>query len=162
MDAALIVTWAAAAALVVAGLAGLVLPALPGPLLLFAGLWTAAWAEDFAYVGMKTLVVLAVIATLALVAEIIAGAFGARHYGASMRSVTGATVGAIVGMFFGLPGLLLGPFAGALIGELTTRRCLVSAGRAGWGATVGLVLGTAAKLALGFTMIGLFSAVRLF
>jgi uncharacterized protein len=154
--------WITAVVLVVAGLAGLVLPALPGPLLVFAGLLLAAWAEGFAYVGTKTLIVLGVMAALASLADYVAGAFGARRYGASYRSVAGAALGAVVGIFFGLPGLLLGPFIGALLGELAERRNLLSAGRAGWGATVGLVLGTAAKLALGFTMVGLFLLVRFF
>jgi uncharacterized protein len=152
--------WVLAVILTIAGLAGLVLPALPGPLLLFAGLWTAAWAESFVHVGAKTLVALGVMAALAWLADFAAGAFGARRYGASSRSVWGATIGALVGMFFGLPGLLLGPFIGALVGEFSTRRELGAAGRAGWGATVGLVLGTAAKLALGLGMLGLFLVVR--
>lgn len=155
-----ILTWIIAVLLVAAGLLGLVLPALPGPLLLFAGLLVAAWAENFVHVGTGTLVALAVMATLALVADFVAGAFGARRYGASPRSVAGAVAGALVGIFFGLPGLLLGPFVGALLGELSARRDLVAAGRAGWGATIGLVLGTAAKLALGIAMVGLFLVVR--
>lgn len=153
-------TWALAAVLVVGGIIGLIVPALPGPLLLFAGLWVAAWAEGFVFVGAKTLVALAVMAALASLADFVAGAFGARRYGASPRSVTGAALGALVGLFFGLPGLLLGPFIGALLGELSTRAGLVAAGRAGWGATIGLVLGTAAKIALGFAMLGLFLMVR--
>lgn len=154
--------WTVAAMLVAAGLAGLVLPALPGPALLFAGLLVAAWAEGFAHVGTATLVTLGVMAALASLADFVAGAFGARRYGASPRSVAGAALGAVVGLFFGLPGLLLGPFTGALLGELSARRDLLAAGRAGWGATLGLVLGTAAKLALGFAMVGLFLVVRFF
>lgn len=146
--------------LVLAGLVGLVLPALPGPLLLFAGLWMAAWAESFAHVGAVTLVLLGVMAALASLADFIAGAFGARRYGASARSVTGAALGAVVGIFFGLPGLLLGPFIGALLGELSARRGLLAAGRAGWGATLGLLIGTAAKVALGLSMLSLFLLVR--
>jgi len=157
-----VLTWIIAILLVAAGLAGLVLPALPGPLLLFAGLLLAAWAEQFVYVGTWTLVVLAVMAALALLADFVAGAFGAKRYGASPRSVAGAALGAVVGIFFGLPGLLLGPFIGALLGELSARRDLAAAGRAGWGATIGLVLGIAAKLALGFAMVGLFLVVRFF
>jgi uncharacterized protein len=153
-------TWTLAALLIAAGLAGLVLPALPGPLLLFAGLLTAAWAENFAYAGTATLIALGVMALLASLADFVAGAFGARRYGASARSVSGAAIGAVVGLFFGLPGILLGPFIGALLGELSARRDLLAAGRAGWGATIGLVLGTAAKLALGFAMVGLFLIVR--
>lgn len=154
--------WILAVLLVVAGLAGLVLPALPGPLLLFAGLLMAAWAEGFTHVGTTTLVVLGVMAAIASLADFVAGAFGARRYGASPRSVAGAALGAVVGLFFGLPGLLLGPFAGALLGELSARRGMLAAGRAGWGATLGLILGTAAKLALGFAMVGLFLVVRFF
>jgi uncharacterized protein len=154
------IAWILAVLLTLAGLAGLILPALPGPLLLFAGLWTAAWAEAFAHVGAKTLVALGIMAALAWLADFVAGAFGARRYGASPRSVWGAALGALVGVFFGLPGLLLGPFLGALLGELSARWDLAAAGRAGWGATVGLVLGTAAKLALGVAMLGLFLLVR--
>ncbi|MCG5512716.1 DUF456 domain-containing protein [Ectothiorhodospira shaposhnikovii] len=156
----LAITWFLAVLLIILGLVGLVLPALPGPLLLFAGLWTAAWAEGFAHVGTKTLIVLGLLAALAFLADFVAGAFGARRYGASGRSILGATLGAVVGMFFGLIGLLLGPFLGAVLGELSARRDLVAAGRAGWGATLGLILGTAAKLALGITMVALFLAVR--
>ncbi|MFU8820051.1 MAG: DUF456 domain-containing protein [Gammaproteobacteria bacterium] len=157
-----VLTWLLAILLVAAGLAGLVLPALPGPLLLFAGLLLAAWAEQFVHVGAWTLVALGVMAALASLADFVAGAFGAKRYGASPRSVAGAALGALVGIFFGLPGLLLGPFIGALLGELSARRDLAAAGRAGWGATIGLVLGTAAKLALGFAMVGLFLVVRFF
>lgn len=155
-----IIIWLLALVLVTLGVAGLVLPAIPGPLLLFAGLLMAAWAEAFAFVGAKTLVVLGVLAGLALLADFIAGAFGARRYGASPRSVVGALLGAVVGVFFGLPGLLLGPFIGAVLGELAARGNLRAAGRAGWGATIGLILGTAAKVAIGITMVALFVVVR--
>jgi hypothetical protein len=154
--------WALAAVLVVAGVAGLVLPALPGPPLLFAGLFAAAWAEGFAHVGPRTLTVLGILALLAVLADFAAGALGAKRYGASPRAVAGAAIGAVVGLFFGLPGIVLGPLLGALVGELTARADLEAASRAGIGATVGLLLGTAAKLALGFAMIGLFLIVRFF
>jgi len=154
--------WIVAALLVVAGLAGMLLPVLPGPLLLFAGLLAAAGAEEFAFVGMKTLIALGVMAGLALLADNVAGAFGAHRYGASPRAVAGAALGAVIGIFFGLPGVLLGPFLGALVGELAERSNLAAASRAGWGATVGLAIGIAAKLALGFAMIGLFLIVRFF
>jgi uncharacterized protein YqgC (DUF456 family) len=159
MDASLLL-WLAAVILVAVGLAGLVLPALPGSPLLFAGLVAAAWAEDFAYVGGRTLAVLGGMAVLTWGVDFAAGAFGARRFGASKRAVLGAALGALVGIFFGLPGLLLGPFVGAVIGELTQRSDLRAAGRAGIGATVGLALGVAAKLALAFAMLGLFATVR--
>jgi uncharacterized protein len=155
-----ILAWILAILLIVLGLAGLVLPVLPGPLLLFLGLLVAAWAEGFAFIGTGTLIALGVMGALAMLADFVAGALGARRYGSSPRAMLGAALGAVVGLFFGLPGLLLGPFAGALLGELTARRDLQAASRAGWGATIGLALGIAAKLALGFAMVGLFLLVR--
>ena len=156
-----VLLWLLAGILVLAGLAGLLLPVLPGPPLLFAGLLVAAWAEDFAYVGAGTLAVLGALALLSYAVDFAATALGAKRFGASKRAVIGAALGALVGLFFGIPGILFGPFVGAVIGELTTERGLSDAGRAGIGATLGLVLGVAGKLALAFSMLGLFALVRL-
>jgi uncharacterized protein YqgC (DUF456 family) len=155
-----ILLWILAALLMIAGIAGLVLPALPGAPLLFAGLVVAAWAEDFAYVGTGTIVLLAVLAALTYAADFVAGAFGAKRFGASPRAVTGALIGGIVGLFFGIPGVLLGPFVGAAIAELSLRRDVSAATRAGIGASLGLVLAAAAKIALAFTMLGVFAVMR--
>jgi uncharacterized protein YqgC (DUF456 family) len=155
-----ILIWALAALLCTVGLAGLVLPALPGAPLLFAGLAAAAWAEDFVYIGPGTLIVLGVLAALAMAVDFIAGALGARRYGASGRAVAGAAIGGVVGLFFGIVGVVLGPFLGAVIGELSMRRDVGAAGRAGVGATLGFILGSAAKLAIGFTMIGIALVMR--
>ncbi len=152
--------WILAILLIVLGLAGLVLPALPGAPLLFVGLLLAAWAEDFAYVGGWTLAALGVMAGLTYLVDFAATAFGAKRFGASKRAMIGAALGGLAGLFLGLPGVLLGPFVGAVIGELTTRRDLAAAGRAGMGASLGLALGAAAKLALGFAMIGIFLVAR--
>ncbi len=152
--------WIVAVLLIVGGIVGLVIPALPGPVLLFGGLWMAAWAEDYTFVGLKTLIAVGALGGFAYLADFVAGAFGAKKYGASSRAIWGASLGAIIGIFFGLPGFLLGPFVGAAIGELSTRWDLIAAGRAGWGATVGLALGIAAKLAFGVAMVGLFLTVR--
>ena len=160
MDATTILLWVAAALLIAGGIAGLVLPVLPGAPLLFGGILLAAWAEDFAYIGKGALIAVGVLAALAILADFVAGAFGARRYGASSRAVLGATIGAVVGLFFGFVGVLVGPFIGAVVGELTVRRDLEAAGRAGVGATIGLALGTAAKLALGFAMIGIAVVMR--
>jgi uncharacterized protein len=161
LDVTTILLWTGAAILILVGLAGLVLPALPGAPLLFSGILLAAWIEDFEYIGTGTLIALGVLAALTFVADFVAGAFGARRYGASSRAVLGATIGAVVGIFFGLVGVLVGPFVGAVIGELSVRRDLEAAGRAGVGATIGLAIGTAAKLALGFAMIGIAIVMRL-
>jgi uncharacterized protein YqgC (DUF456 family) len=157
----LILLWILAVLLIVAGLAGMMFPVLPGAPVLYAGLIIAAWAEDFVHVGFGTLVVLGVMMLLTYVADFLAGALGAKRFDASRRAVIGAALGAIVGLFFGLPGVLLGPFVGAVVGELSHRSDLRAAGRAGFGATIGLAIGIAAKLALGFAMLGVFIVVRL-
>ena len=149
-----------AALLVLAGLAGLVLPGLPGSPLIFAGLFIAAWAEDFSYVGAGTLIVLGVLALLTYVVDFWATMFGAKKFGASKRAVIGALIGSIIGLFLGLPGVIFGPFIGAVIGELSARRGLHDAARAGIGATIGLAIGVAVKMALAFSMIGIFIVVR--
>jgi uncharacterized protein YqgC (DUF456 family) len=153
--------WIAAALLVALGLAGLVLPALPGAPLLFLGLLCAAWAEDFAYLGAGWLAILGALAALTYPVDLAAGALGARRFGASGRAMLGAALGALVGVFFGPLGILLGPFLGAALAELSARRDLRQAGRSGLGAALGLALGAAAKLALAFAMLGLFAYARL-
>ncbi|MDJ0849570.1 MAG: DUF456 domain-containing protein [Myxococcota bacterium] len=152
--------WPLAAMLVVLGVGGLVLPALPGAPMLFAGLFVAAWAEGFAYVGTGTLVLLGGMAGLTYAVDFAATALGARRFGASRRAIVGAALGTLVGLFFAPVGLFLGPFLGAVLGELSHRRTLPEAGRAGLGATLGLLLGAAAKLALAFSMIGVFAVAR--
>ena len=152
--------WLLGAALAALGIAGMLVPALPGAPLLFAGLFVAAWAENFEYVGYGMLALLAVMSLLTYLVDFISGALGAKHFGASSRAAIGAALGAVVGIFFGLPGILLGPFVGAVLGELTEQDDMRAAGRAGIGATVGLLLGTAAKMAIAFAMVGLFLLAR--
>jgi hypothetical protein len=161
MELVTIVLWIAAGVLIVIGALGLVLPILPGAPLIFIGALLAAWAEDFQYVGMGTLIALGVLALLAVAVDFIASAFGVKRFGASGRAMTGAMLGAIGGLFFGPVGVIVGPFVGAVVGELTVRRNLAAAGRAGVGAALGLALGTAAKLAIAFAMIGLIVLMRL-
>jgi uncharacterized protein len=154
------VFWALAGIFVVAGLLGLIFPSIPGAPLVFAGLVFAAWAEGFEYIGLWTIVALAAITLLTLGVDLWATMFGAKRFGASKRAVVGALIGSVAGLFLGFPGVLFGPFIGAVIGELLAQKNLQQATRAGFGATIGLVLGAAIKLALAFTMIGIFVAVR--
>jgi uncharacterized protein YqgC (DUF456 family) len=156
-----VLLWVLAVVLVVVGIVGLLLPALPGAPVLFAGLFLAAWLEDFAYVGPWTLTLLAALALLTYVVDFGAGALGARGFGASKYAMVGAFLGAVVGIFFGLPGIFVGPFVGAVIGELVADRSLSEAGAAGLGATIGLLLGVAAKMTLAFSMLGIFVLMRL-
>ena len=157
-----ILLWVIAILLVAVGIAGLIIPVIPGPPLLFAGLFVAAWAGNFSHVGWVTLTLLGFMAVLAYAVDFLAGAFGAKRFGASPRAVLGAAIGAVAGIFFGIAGVLLGPFIGAVLGELSVRSDVRAAGMAGFGATLGLAMGAAAKLAIGFAMIGIFLIVRLF
>ena len=155
-----LILWILCAILTLAGLAGLLLPMLPGAPLLFLGLLLGAWAEDFRYVGLWTLLVLAGMAALTYVVEFVASALGVNRFGGSRRAMAGAVVGGIVGLFLGVPGILLGPFIGAVIGELSLQRSVDQASRAGFGTVVGLAIGMAGKLAIGIAMIGLFLLIR--
>jgi uncharacterized protein YqgC (DUF456 family) len=155
------VLWVAAVALVLAGVAGTVLPAMPGPPLVLAGLALVVWMDDFARVGGWTLVLLAVLTALTYVVDFLAGALGAKRVGASRRAIAGALIGGLVGLFFGLAGVVLGPFVGAVVGEYTVQRNLGQAGRVGVGTWVGMVLGLAARLSLVFAMIAVFATAYL-
>ncbi|MFN3750458.1 MAG: DUF456 domain-containing protein [Thiobacillus sp.] len=148
--------WLFATLIIVLGFAGLVLPVVPGIPLVFAGLVLLAWAENFAYVGWVTLTLLGGLAVLSYGIDFLASALGAKRFGASSRAVVGAAVGALVGMFFGLPGIVLGSFAGAVVGEFSGRASFKAAAHAGIGATLGLLFGALLKIALAFTMIGVF------
>lgn len=152
--------WLLAVALMLAGIAGLVLPLLPGAPLLFAGFLLAAWAENFAYVGAGTLTVLGVMAALTYALDFAATAFGAKRFGASPRAALGAALGTLLGLPLGLVGVIIGPFVGAFVAELSGQRGMRAAGRAGVGAAIGLAVGAAAKLALGFVMLGIFIVAR--
>jgi uncharacterized protein YqgC (DUF456 family) len=155
-----IILWIIGAILTLTGLAGLLLPIVPGAPLLFLGLLFGAWAEDFNYIGIRTLLILAIMAALTYLVEFAASAFGVKKYGGSRRAMVGAVLGGIVGIFLGIPGILFGPFIGAVAGELTMQRSLNEAGRAGFGTVIGLAIGVAGKLAIGIAMIGLFLLIR--
>lgn len=152
----------AGAILAATGLAGMLLPFLPGAPFLFLGLLLCAWAEDFRHVGAGTLLVLFGMAALSYLVEFAASALGAKHYGGSRRAMLGAVLGGVAGIFLGIPGILAGPFVGAVLGELSLQRSLDQASRAGFGTVVGLAIGVAGKLAIGIAMLGLFVLVRLF
>lgn len=146
-----------AVVLVCVGIAGSVLPALPGVPLVFTGLLLAAWAGDFQQVSWITLVVLGLLTAFSFVIDLAATALGAQRVGATKLAVVGAALGTLGGLFLGLPGLILGPFVGAVAGELISHGRVQQATRAGVATWVGLLFGTLAKLALVFTMLGVFA-----
>jgi uncharacterized protein YqgC (DUF456 family) len=144
------------ALLVLAGIAGTVLPAIPGVPLVFVGLLVAAWAEGFQKVGWFPLTILGILTLFSFVLDFFAASVGAKRVGASWLALALSVVGAIAGLFFGLPGLVLGPFLGAFVGEYLARRDWRQARRVGLGTWLGMLLAAAGKLALIFTMVGIF------
>jgi uncharacterized protein YqgC (DUF456 family) len=150
--------WTLAIALVAVGLVGVVLPAVPGTLLIFAGLLIGAWADGFTRVGVGTIVVLAVVAAASYGIDFVAAALGVKRLGASRRAMAGAALGTLLGLPLGLPGLIAGPFVGALLGELAANRDLMRASRMGLAAWIGFAIGMVVKVAVAFLMIGIFLA----
>ncbi|WP_274584240.1 DUF456 family protein [Neisseria leonii] len=136
-----------------AGLLGTVYPALPGLGLMFAGAWLLAYSGDYRVIGGNTVAVLAVVAALGTLADYVAGMLGAKFSGAGRAAVWGAFAGGIVGAFFALPGLLLGPPVGAAAGQLWSQPDIWRAGKAGIGTFIGFVVGTAAKVGCAFAIL---------
>jgi hypothetical protein len=153
-----ILLWVLGSILVVIGFVGIVLPTLPGTLLIFAGLLLAAWAEGFSRVGVATLALIGVIAVVSYGVDLVAGSLGAKHAGASPRAVVGAALGTLLGLFFGLAGLIFGPLVGAVLGELSAHRDVGRAAHVGMAAWIGFLVGTAVKIALAFSMVAIFLA----
>ena len=149
---------AIAVILVVLGVLGTVLPVLPGALLVFAGLFLAAWAQDFTRVGVWGLAIIGALMALSFAVDFIASMAGAKRVGASPKALIGAAVGGLAGLFFGLPGILLGPFIGAVLGELIARGGFAQAARVGVGTWLGLLVAAVAKLVIAVLMIGTFAA----
>ncbi|HEY4555137.1 MAG TPA: DUF456 domain-containing protein [Lysobacter sp.] len=146
-----------AALLVAVGLAGILLPALPGLPVVFAGLALAAWAGGFEEVSGWTVAVLGLLTVVSLGVDMLATALGARRVGASRLALVGAVAGTFAGLFLGPVGLFVGPFVGALAGELIHGRKVGHAARVGFGTWLGILLGTVLKIGLAFAMLGLFA-----
>lgn len=150
-----------AAVLILVGLLGTILPALPGLPLIFGGMLLAAWANGFEAISGWTVAVLGVLTLFSFLIDFASTAFGAKRVGASRKAVIGAVIGMTAGLFFGPLGIFVGPFAGALVGELLHLRKLDGAGlgqatKVGIGTWFGVLLGVVLKLTLAFAMIGLF------
>jgi uncharacterized protein YqgC (DUF456 family) len=142
--------------LVIAGLAGTILPVLPGVLLVFGGLFLAAWAGDFTRVGAVPLTIIAVLGLLSFAAELLASLLGAKRVGASAQALFGAAAGGAVGIFFGIPGIVLGPFLGAALGEYAARGELRRAGKVGIGTWIGMLVAAVAKVVIAVAMVAVF------
>lgn len=154
--------WVIAVLLIVVGVAGTVLPALPGIPLIFGGVLLAAWIDDFQRIGTWTLIVLAVLAAIGVAVDYIAAAISAQRVGASRQGIIGAAIGTLAGIFTGLWGLVFMPLVGAAIGEFIAHKDALRAGKVGVATWFGLLIGTAVKIAVAFTMIGVFLAALVF
>jgi uncharacterized protein YqgC (DUF456 family) len=153
--------WIVAVLLIVVGLAGTVLPALPGAVLVFAGILLGAWIDDFARVSGWTVMVCGLLMLLAWGADYASAMLGARKAGASRLAVAGAAIGTVLGIFAGFVGVLFLPLIGAAIGEYLADRNAARAAHVGIATWVGLLVGTIAKVAIAFVMVGLFAIALL-
>lgn len=147
-----------AGALILTGLVGAVVPAVPGIPLIFAGIWLIARVDQYRHVGPWWLAGIALVGVVGLTIDLVAGALGAKRVGASQRAVWGALLGTLVGLFFGLPGLLLGPFLGAVLGELAAGSSILRSTHVGASAWIGLIFGTMIKLVASVMMVALLGA----
>jgi uncharacterized protein YqgC (DUF456 family) len=159
MDIAL---YALAALLIVGGLVGAVLPSLPGIPMIFGGIWLVAAVDDYQHLGLWWLLIIGALGTVGVIVDFIASTLGAKRVGASRLALWGASLGTLIGMFFGIPGLLFGPFLGALAGELASGTSVLRSAHVGIGTWLGLLFGTLIKLVLSFVMVGLFGLAMLF
>ena len=157
----LIGIWVAALCLIAVGLAGTVFPALPGSPLIFAGVFLIAWWEDFQVIGWVPLVVLGLLSILSMIVDFVSSALGAKKVGASSLAIWGSFVGSIVGIFFGLPGLLIGPFLGAFAGEMIAQKNMPRAAHVGFATWLGMLVGTVIKVGIAASMLGIFVAALL-
>lgn len=143
--------------LILVGLAGVVLPALPGLPLVFAGMLLAAWVDQFQTVGPVPLVILGLLTAVSFLVDFWATAHGARRVGASKMAIVGAVLGTFAGLFFAPVGLFVGPFVGAMLGELGHARELRRAMKVGFGTWLGIVVAIVLKVGLAFAMLGIFA-----
>jgi len=151
-----VVLYLIAGALILIGLIGVVLPALPGLPLMFAGMLVAAWADHFQRVPIWVIVILGLMSLAALLIDFLATSLGAKRYGAGKLAIVGAMLGTLAGLFFGIPGLLVGPFVGAMIGELMHGKQLAQASKVGMATWLGLIFGTGLKVAVAIAMLAIF------
>ena len=152
----LYVLWILVALLIVIGLAGTVLPALPGAALVFGGILLGAWIDGFQRVGITVVVACGLLMLLSWAADYASALLGAKRAGASREAIIGAALGTVLGLFTGLIGLLFMPLLGAAAGQYLAQRDASRAAQVGLSTWVGLLIGTVAKVVISFVMVGLF------
>ena len=146
--------------LIFVGVAGTIVPALPGIPMIFAGAWLIGYMEDYQYFGWGTLIALGVLTVISLIIDWVSQTMGAQKAGATKLGLSGAFLGTIIGIPFGLVGIFLFPVFGAFIGEMIGHRDMRKAGKVSWATWIGMIAGIAAKLAIAFIMIGIMCVMR--
>lgn len=146
--------------LILVGVAGTIVPALPGIPMIFAGAWLIGYMEDYQYFGWGTLIALGVLTVISLIIDWVSQTMGAQKAGATKLGLSGAFLGTIIGIPFGLVGIFLFPVLGAFIGEMIGHRDMRKAGKVSWATWIGMIAGIAAKLAIAFIMIGIMCVMR--
>jgi uncharacterized protein len=149
--------WLFAVVVMALGLIGTVIPVVPGTtIILAAALVHRLVVRADRSLGWSALVALILLTLVTYAIDAAAGYFGAKRFGATKWGLIGCAGGGLIGMFFGLFGLFLGPVVGAIAGEVIGGKEIVRAGRAGWGTFLGSVAGVIAKLSIGLIMIVIF------
>lgn len=144
MDYFLIVT---GIIVLLAGLAGCILPVLPGPPLSYAALLLLHFTQSHQFEN-KFLILWAVITVVITLIDYLVPVWGAKKFGASKRGVWGSIIGLVIGLFFFPPfGIIVGPFIGAVVGELTSGKETNHAMKAGFGSFIGFLSGVVLKIA---------------
>jgi uncharacterized protein len=150
-----------AAVLIIGGLIGAVLPNLPGIPMIYGGILLAAALDDYQHLSTTWLIILGILAAFGIAVDFIAASLGAKRVGASSAAIWGASIGTVVGMFFGLAGLILGPFVGAVLGELLSSKSVLRSAHVGISTWLGLLFGALVKLVLSVIMVALAAGVWL-
>ena len=139
------------------GFIGSIVPLLPGPpLVMIAAIGhRLLFGEHSA--SVPVLIYLGALTVAALLLDHFASVYGAKRFGATWRGLLGAFVGGVVGIFFNIPGIIIGPFIGAMLFELMGGYKFNQASRAGLGATLGVLAGVIGKCIISVVMIGVFT-----
>ncbi len=157
-----IALWIIAVLLMLIGLVGSVLPALPGTPLIFCGVLLGAWINNFQDISVFTIVIMGIVTLVSVLFDYAISGVTVKKAGASALGVIGAVIGTIAGVFSGLWGLLWMPLVGAAIGEFITHSNLLRAGKIGAATWLGLIISTAMKLGVALVMIGYFVLALIF
>ncbi|MCE4565306.1 DUF456 domain-containing protein [Maribellus sp. CM-23] len=130
----------------IAGIAGCVLPVIPGPPLSYIGLLMLHFTTRYQF-STTFLVIWGIVTVVVYVIDYLIPVWGTKRFGGSKRGVWGSLIGLVIGLFFFPPfGIIIGPFLGAVIGELTAGKDHGSALKSGFGSFMGFLLGTLLKL----------------